>query len=84
MKITIESTSKVVTLIVDGTYLPVRIWQGETASGVPVHCFVTRIVPEIPESDPRIDELTAEFERDLQRQEAPRSTLDAIPLRMII
>lgn len=84
MKITIESTSRLVTLITRAGDVQARVWQGRTESGIPVHCFVTRIVPEIPESDPRIDELTAEFERELQRQADPRMTIDAIPLRLII
>lgn len=84
MKITIENTSKIVTLVVDGRDVPARVWQGETESGIPVQCFVTRIAPEIPKSDPRIDALTVEFERELKRQADPRATVDAIPLRLII
>jgi hypothetical protein len=84
MKIRIESTSKIVTLVVGGRDVPARVWQGETDGGIPVQCFITRIAPEIPKSDPDIDELTAEFERDLKRQADPRPTVDAIPLRMII
>lgn len=84
MKVTIESTSKIVTLILDGREVPARVWQGHTESGIPVQCFVTRIAPEISKGDPRIDELTAEFERDLKRQADPRPSLDPIPLRLII
>ena len=85
MKITIESTPKLVSLqTADGAWMPARVWQGETESGIPVQVFVTRIAPEIPTSDPRIDELTAEFERELQRQADPRPTVAVIPLRFII
>jgi hypothetical protein len=86
MKITIESTGKVVMLVIGGIDVPARVWQGETADGVivPVQVFVTRIAPEIPESNPNIDHLTAAFERDLKRQAKPRPTVEAIPLRMII
>lgn len=84
MKIRIESTSKIVTLVVGGKDVPARVWQGETDGGIPVQCFITRIAPEIPKSDPNIDDLTAEFERDLKRQADPRSTVEAIPLRMIL
>jgi hypothetical protein len=84
MKIRIESTSKIVTLVVGGQDVPARVWQGETDGGIPVQCFITRIAPEIPKSDPGIDELTAEFERDLKRQADPRPTVHAIPLRMIL
>lgn len=84
MKITIESTDKIVTFEVGGRDVPARVWQGETESGIPVQCFITRISPEIPKSNPKIDELTVEFERDLRRQADPRPTVQAIPLRMII
>jgi hypothetical protein len=87
MKIAIESTPKIVKLV-DHTNpdctIQARVWQGHTESGIPVQCFITRIAPEIPKTDPRIDELTAEFERDLKRQADPRITVDAIPLRFII
>jgi hypothetical protein len=84
MKITIESTAKIVDLTIGGHIVPARIWQGETESGIPVHCFVTRIAPEISTTDPHIDELTADFERELRRCADPRVTVDAIPLRLII
>ncbi len=88
MKITIESTPKIVQLVVNGREVPARVWQGETVTGdgvvVPVQAFITRIAPEIPESDPRIDQLTAEFERDLKRQAKARPTVEAIPMRMIV
>ena len=84
MKIRIESTSKIVTLVVGGKDVPARVWQGETDGGIPVQCFITRIAPEISKADPDIDALTAEFESDLKQQADPRPTVDAIPLRMII
>ncbi len=90
MKITIENTSKIVYLSIRGAgdNIPARVWQGETVTGdgvvVPVQCFITRIAPEIPESDPNIDRLTAEFERDLKRQAKARPSVEAIPLRLII
>lgn len=84
MKITIESTDKIVELVGNDIAAPTRVWQGFTESGIPVQVFVTRIAPEIPRSHPKIDELTAEFERDLQRQADARPSVEAIPLRMII
>lgn len=84
MKITIESTGKIVELVYNGLCVPARVWQGETESGIPVQCFVTRIAPEIPKSHPRIDELTAEFDRELARQADPRPSVAAIPLHLII
>ncbi len=84
MKITVENTSKVITLVVNGHEVPARVWQGATESGIPVHCFVTRIAPEISESDPRIDELTAQFDRELQRQAKPRIEFGPIDIRFFI
>ena len=84
MKITIESTSKIVEIDNGRALIPARVWQGETESGIPVQCFVTRILPEIPESNPAIDALLAEFERELQRCVQPRVSVAAIPLRLII
>lgn len=84
MKITIESTSKIVMLVLGDNEVPARVWQGATESGIPVQCFITRIAPEIPQSDPRHGELTAEFERELKCQHDPRPTIEAIPLRFIL
>jgi hypothetical protein len=49
VKITIESTTKLVTMEIRGASVPGRVWQGQTESGVPVQAFVTRIAPEIPD-----------------------------------
>jgi hypothetical protein len=73
MKIEIESTTKVVEL----NGLPARIWEGKTASGIPVHCYVTRIaVKNGDESE--------EFERELKECRVPSAEVEAIPLRMIL
>ncbi len=47
MKITIESTSKIVTVETRNGPIQARVWQGETESGIPVHAFITRIAPEV-------------------------------------
>ena len=84
MKITIESTAKIVTLLVNGHEVHARVWQGETDSGIPVQAFITRIAPEISKDHPDIDSLTAQFDEELTRRADPRPTVEAIPLRMII
>jgi hypothetical protein len=84
MKITIENTTKIVMLVIDDRAVPARVWQGETESGIPVQCFITRIAPEIPENNPHIDALTAQFERDLQRCAKARLKVEEIPLRLIL
>jgi hypothetical protein len=73
MKITIESTSKTVEL----NGLPSRIWEGHTDSGIPVHCFITRIAVHENQD-------CTEFEKELQEHRKPSFELAAIPLRMIL
>lgn len=84
MKIALVSTEKVVQLETPAGTVPARIWQGETVDGIPVHAYITRIVPEVPTSDPDIDAKTAAFESDLQRCADPRPAVQAIPLRMVL
>jgi hypothetical protein len=77
LKITIESTSKLVEIQVKGTWVPARVWEGQTESGIKVHCYITRIAAGINED-------LGQFERELQEQAAPSAEIQAIPLRMII
>ena len=76
MKITIESTTKVVDL--DG--IPARIWEGKTDSGIPVHCFITRIAVD------KDDEVANEqFRRELAECKPPSAEVEKVyPLRMIL
>ena len=76
MKITIESTSKIVHL----NGVPARIWEGTTERGIPVHCFVTRVGVG-RDQDPA--EL-ALFERELQEHRAPSAEMAVYPLRMVL
>ena len=73
MTMTIRSTTKVVTL--DG--IPCRICEGETASGVKVHCFIPRVA--VAEGQD-----VSQFEAELSAQRPPSPELEAIPLRMIL
>ena len=85
MRITIESTDKVVELeTAEGAIVPARIWQGTTARGVPVTVFVTRISPDVSTDDPLIEQHTRQFEEELQEQVPPRARVQAIPLRLIL
>ena len=80
MKLNIESTTKIVTLETTSGIMMARIWEGETESGVPVHCFITRLAPTIPKDDPR----QAEFERELEETRAPSAAVLACPSRLIL
>lgn len=73
MKITIESTTK----IVQFNGIDVRIWEGTTDSGIPVHCYIPRIAV-----DKEFDQ--TQFERELQEHAAPSLAIQAIPLRMVL
>lgn len=73
MKIEITATTKIVTL----NGVPARIWEGRTAAGVPIHCYVTRVAVA--------KELDAsELERELQEHETPSAEIAAIPERLIL
>lgn len=74
MKINIESTTK----IVDLNGIPARVWEGESESGIKVHCFITRIA--LDKDETRIEE----FQNELQEQRTPSPAIQAIPLNLIL
>jgi len=73
MRITIESTTKVVTL----NGVQARIWEGKTDSGISCHAYITRIGVERTEDQ-------VEFERELQEHRPPSPEIESIPLRLVI
>lgn len=77
MKVTLESTTKIVTLVIDGQDVPARVWEGKTEEGIPCHALITLIAVHK-------DEDAAEFERDLQRCKDPSPPIAAIPRRYFI
>lgn len=77
MKVTLESTDKIVHLTLGTQTLPARIWEGVTAAGIPCHAFITRI-------GVHRDQDAAEFERDLQQHRTPSAPIAAIPLSLIL
>lgn len=76
MRITIESTSKIVQ--VNG--IPCRIWEGQSENGVDIHCFITRVAVRLDKSPAKMDI----FERELKEQKPPSAAVEAIPLRLIL
>lgn len=74
MKITIENTSKIVEL----NGVPVRIWEGETDTGIKVHCFITRVAISIEEEDQE------QFEKELKSVKPPTAEIESYPLRLIL
>jgi hypothetical protein len=73
MKLTLESTTKTVWL----NGVPARIWEGYTESGIPVHCYVTRVAVHQ-------DHDASQFQRELQEHAAPSAAVTAIPLRLVL
>ena len=73
MKISLESTTKTVTL----NGVPARVWEGFTESGIPVHAFITRIACDL-------DADAAEFERDLNDCRPPSAEIAAYPTRLVL
>jgi hypothetical protein len=73
MQLTLHSTTKIVQ--VNG--VPARIWEGQSAAGVKVHCFVTRVAVAR-------DQDTSQFEAELEEHSPPSPWVQAIPLRLIL
>lgn len=78
MKITIESTTKIVTIESPaGHGLECRVWEGETEGGVKVTCLIPRIAA-------KRDQDLSQFEAELKEQRAPSAEMQAFPARMIL
>jgi hypothetical protein len=73
MKLIIENTTK----IVEVNGLPARVWEGHTDSGIPVHCFITRVAVAN-------DADCSQFEKELSEQRRPSVEVEAIPLRFVL
>jgi len=77
MKVTLESTAKIILLQADNGEVQARVWEGTTEGGVKVHAFITRIACLATED-------CSVFERELQEQRAPSAAVQAVPLRLIL
>lgn len=77
MKVTLESTEKVVQIVVNGTSVPARIWEGKSKKGIACHAYITRIA--VANNDD-----SSEFEKDLTEHKAPTAEIAQIPLRLIL
>lgn len=78
MKITLESTTKIVELKTAGGIVPARIWEGFTDSGIAVHAYITRIAASAKDPD------LSQFEKELSECRTPSVDIVAIPLRLIL
>jgi hypothetical protein len=77
MKVTLESTDKIIELATPHGTVPARIWEGKTASGIEVHAYITRIAAGEGQD-------LAEFDRELRETRKPSAYVQAIPLRLIL
>ena len=73
MKVTLQSTTKIVEL----NGIPCRIWEGQSAAGIPCHAFIPRIAVEK-------DADNTQFEAELKEQAVPSAEVQVYPLRMIL
>lgn len=81
MRVTIENTPKIITLEGPHGEMAARVWEGTTESGIPVVCFVTRVL--VQEGQPV--EVYEKFARELKETaKATSRAAEAIPLRLIL
>ena len=81
MKLTIESTTKIVMIKPDifSDGVPARVWEGTSESGVKVHCFITRVA--IPAEE---QENAEQSMNELQQCKPPTPEVEALPLRFFL
>ena len=77
MKITLENTTTIVTIVKDGAQIPARVWCGVTDTGIKVQALITRIAADAAEN-------LKQFDAELQGTSAPSPESCAYPLRMIL
>lgn len=73
MQLKITGTTKIVEL----NGVPARVWVGRTGTGIPIHCFITRIA--VADSEDQ-----AEFERELASCEVPSEEIEAYPAKLVL
>jgi hypothetical protein len=74
MKLTISSTSQIVT--VNGS-IQARVWEGKTESGIPVQCLIAQIAVDV-------NLRQEDFERELKETESPAPSVSAFPFPSVI
>lgn len=66
MKVTLENTATILTLNTPDGSVPVRVWEGMTESGLPIHAYVARVFANRPDDVARLD-----HEQDTMRDTSP-------------
>jgi hypothetical protein len=80
MRVTLQSTTKVIELEIDGAVVPGRVWEGQTEDGIPCAAVITRIAAHQDHDRTR-------FELDLSRCADPRPhgpAVEAFPMRLVL
>ncbi len=77
MKITIESTTRLVNAEPKQKTIQYRVWEGVTERGVKIQVLIPSIAV-LPGED------VSQFEAELKQQPAPEPAVEVFPLRMII
>ena len=77
MTVTIRSTTKIVTLPTGSGTINCRVWEGQTITGVKVHCFIARVAA-------KDDQDLSQFEAELLEQHVPCAEIRGIPSRLIL
>lgn len=73
MKVTLESTTKIVTF----NGIECRIWEGTTERGLPIHAYIAQVAVDRAED-------SSELDRDLRENKPPSEAVSWIPARMIL
>lgn len=76
----LRPTDKIVTANFDGCEMRTRIWQGKTATGIPVHAFITRVAVD----KGRPEHEYTEFEEAVKETETPRPDVEDYDQRLIL
>jgi hypothetical protein len=71
MRVTLESTDKIVELKTPRGIVPARLWEGHTDTGIACHALITRIAVHK-------DDDASQFERELKEQRAPSKELQGV------
>jgi hypothetical protein len=79
VKVTLESTTSIVELEVEGGVVPGRLWEGVTESGIRVVALITRIAAETGVGP----DTHAEFRRELEECRPP-TIAGVFPARLVL
>lgn len=80
MILTLESTTKLVTLETAAGAVPARIWEGRTGSAIPVHAYITRVAVAEGLEPAAYDD----FERELLECAKPSAGIGALPSVLVL